>query len=266
MCANIDVDQGAARDPVLLRDRARAAGIADDRMVFLHAAAESSRPLLRHRARHAHALARHRRGHRRCARRGRHRRRRRRPVRSLFVLPLRGAGRGEGTRHCRERRSPLDGHRRARVRRRAGEQLPDARDRADGRRAARRPRQLRAHDRARLVHHEARGRRVVDCDRPRPVSAASTLRRPKRGSMPNRPARPAGLVDGDCHDRGDVGRVRPRRHGRESAIVTLLTDDGRRAIARAHATSLLATALTTEAWEGRRVRITNDGSANSIAE
>ncbi len=40
MCANIDVDQGAA---VLLcsYEAARAAGVADDRMVFLHAAAEA---------------------------------------------------------------------------------------------------------------------------------------------------------------------------------------------------------------------------------
>jgi acetyl-CoA C-acetyltransferase len=74
----------------------------------------------------------------------------------------------------------------------------------------------------------------------------------------------AGLVDGTAtieatsvaFDRDDTAA---------NAIVTLLTDDGRRALARTSDVAL-ATALTTAEWEGRRVRLTNDGSANSIAE
>ena len=73
------------------------------------------------------------------------------------------------------------------------------------------PGPVRLHDRARLVHHEARGRRVVgDAARAR-VPPRRPGRRAGRGRRaPGR--EPAGCVDEHGDDRGDVGRVRTRRH------------------------------------------------------
>ena len=47
------------------------------------------------------------------------------------------------------------------------------------------------------------------------------------------------------------------------AVLSLLTDDGRRILANTRDTDAM-TSMTTEAWEGRRVRITNDGTVNSL--
>jgi acetyl-CoA C-acetyltransferase len=47
-------------------------------------------------------------------------------------------------------------------------------------------------------------------------------------------------------------------------IVTALTDDGRRVIANVRDTDTLRS-MTTEPWEGRRVKVDNDGTTNTIA-
>jgi hypothetical protein len=47
-------------------------------------------------------------------------------------------------------------------------------------------------------------------------------------------------------------------------IVTAIADDDRRVIANTRDTDLL-TAMTSEPWEGRRVKLGNDGTTNSIA-
>ena len=196
MCANIDVDQAAA---LLLcsYEAARAAGVADDRMVFLHAAAEA----------HDHYFFTERDTLTRSPAIARGAPTRSAPpasalddvahfdLYSCFPSAVQVAARR--ARHRRRRSAPADGHRRARLRGRAGQQLPDARDRADGRGAARRPRRLGLHDRARLVHHQARGRRVVE----RAARGRFPPRRPGDDASarrcPTRAARPAGLVDGD---------------------------------------------------------------------
>ena len=48
-------------------------------------------------------------------------------------------------------------------------------------------------------------------------------------------------------------------------IVTALTDDGRRLIANARDVDMLHD-MTVHPWEGRRAKITNDGSSNSISD
>ncbi len=47
------------------------------------------------------------------------------------------------------------------------------------------------------------------------------------------------------------------------AIVTALTDDGRRVMANSREVDVLRD-MTEQTWEGRRVRITNDGSSNTV--
>jgi acetyl-CoA C-acetyltransferase len=48
------------------------------------------------------------------------------------------------------------------------------------------------------------------------------------------------------------------------AVLSLLTDDGRRLLANSRAGDAM-TSMTTEAWEGRSVRITTDGTVNTLA-
>jgi hypothetical protein len=48
-------------------------------------------------------------------------------------------------------------------------------------------------------------------------------------------------------------------------IVTALTDDGRRLIANARDVDMLHD-MTVHPWEGRRAKITNNGSSNSISD
>ena len=120
-----------------------------------------------------------------------------------------------------------------------------------------RPGELRLHDRARLVHHEARGRRCGRPRRPRSRSGASTRARPR--STRARAARPAGprrRTEATIEATSVV--VRARRHARRSASSTALTDDGRRVLANARDADVLRD-MTADAWEGRRVKITNDG-------
>lgn len=75
---------------------------------------------------------------------------------------------------------------------------------------------------------------------------------------------PAGLVDGVATV--EATSVPFDRDGTaSSAIVSLLTDDGRRALATVHDADL-ATALTETPWEGRRVKVRNDGTVNRLAE
>ncbi|MGH8977020.1 MAG: acetyl-CoA acetyltransferase [Acidimicrobiia bacterium] len=77
------------------------------------------------------------------------------------------------------------------------------------------------------------------------------------------PARsPAGLVDGELVI--EATSVAFDRDGTPSTgVVTALLGDGRRAIARCADVDLLRQ-FTLEAWEGRTVRVTNDGSTNSV--
>ena len=79
-----------------------------------------------------------------------------------------------------------------------------------------------------------------------------------------RPRRePAGLVDGTITV--EATSVAVERDGSPSlGILTGLTTDGRRAIANTRDPDLLH-ALTTEAHEGNSIRITNDGATNTVA-
>ena len=120
------------------------------------------RPLVRHRAVVARGFARDRRHGRSGARRVRHRSRRHRALRPVLVLPVGRADRAQRARDHRRRPPTAHGHRRSRFRRRTGQQLPDPRDRDDGRRAARPARRHRPDHRGRLVPHQTRGRSVVD--------------------------------------------------------------------------------------------------------
>jgi len=73
--------------------------------------------------------------------------------------------------------------------------------------------------------------------------------------------RPAGLLDEEATI--EATSVSFERDGNPSlGIVTALTGDGRRAIANVRDPDLLA-AFTTEAHEGRPVRLTNDGTTNT---
>jgi acetyl-CoA C-acetyltransferase len=72
----------------------------------------------------------------------------------------------------------------------------------------------------------------------------------------------AGLVDGEVVI--EATSVAFDRDGTPSTgVVTALLGDGRRAIARCVDVDLLRQ-LTLEPWEGRTVRVTNDGSTNSV--
>lgn len=74
---------------------------------------------------------------------------------------------------------------------------------------------------------------------------------------------PAGLVDGDALL--EATSVAFERDGTPSlAIVTALTSDGRRALASTGEADL-ALALTDDAWEGRTVRIRNNGVTNAVS-
>jgi acetyl-CoA C-acetyltransferase len=79
-----------------------------------------------------------------------------------------------------------------------------------------------------------------------------------------RPRRePAGLVDGSVTV--EATSVSFERDGSPSlGILTGLTADGRRALANTRDPDLLS-ALTTEAHEGTSIRITNDGATNTVA-
>jgi acetyl-CoA C-acetyltransferase len=74
----------------------------------------------------------------------------------------------------------------------------------------------------------------------------------------------AGLADTDAVI--EATSVAFERDGTPSiGIVTALADDGRRVIANARDVDALRN-MTTETWEGRRVKITNDGSTNAVAD
>jgi acetyl-CoA C-acetyltransferase len=72
----------------------------------------------------------------------------------------------------------------------------------------------------------------------------------------------AGLVDGEA-----TLEATSVAHSREgdpaSGLVTALLPDGRRAVATADDPELLR-AFTVESWEGRRIRVINDGSVNRV--
>jgi acetyl-CoA C-acetyltransferase len=74
--------------------------------------------------------------------------------------------------------------------------------------------------------------------------------------------KPAGLVDGEV-----VLEATSVAFDREGApvtgLVTAITGDSTRAIARSRDADLLRS-LTTEAWEGRTVRVANDGEVNEV--
>lgn len=94
----------------------------------------------------------------------------------------------------------------------------------------------------------AKGFRLVD----RAASQAKVDARPGR--------EPAGLLDEKVTI--EATSVSFERDGRAAlGIVTALTSDGRRALANVRDADTLA-ALTTEAHEGRAARLTNDGAAN----
>ena len=208
MCANIDVDQGAA---VLLcsYEAARRAGVPDDRMVFLHAAAEAhdhwfvtERGSLAESPAIAAAAA------DALAARG-DRRRRHRALRPLLVLPVGGA-RSRATRSASRRDprpltvtgglgfagGPVNNYPTHGIARMV-ERLP------------RRSRRVRADDRARLVRHEARGRGLVGA-----AAAAGFRRVDPETTQAQVDALPAARPPGSStatSRRGDVGRVRARR-------------------------------------------------------
>ena len=73
---------------------------------------------------------------------------------------------------------------------------------------------------------------------------------------------PAGLVDGTATV--EATSVSFERDGTPSVgIVALLTDDGRRALANCRDPSALAEMIS-EPWEGRRAKLTNDGTTNTL--
>jgi acetyl-CoA C-acetyltransferase len=75
---------------------------------------------------------------------------------------------------------------------------------------------------------------------------------------------PAGLVDLEATI--EATSVAFERDGTPSlGILTAITDDGRRVIANARDADTLRD-MTVDAWEGRRVKINNDGATNSLAE
>lgn len=79
-------------------------------------------------------------------------------------------------------------------------------------------------------------------------------------ALPSREA--AGLVD--CDVTLEASSVLTDRDGSWTmAIVTGLTDDGRRAFASVRDSDTLQ-AMTEEPWEGRRIRVSNDGSTNTL--
>jgi acetyl-CoA C-acetyltransferase len=79
-------------------------------------------------------------------------------------------------------------------------------------------------------------------------------------ALPRRAA--AGLVDGEITI--EASAVVVDRDGTPmNAILSGLTDHGRRCLANSRDTSVMIS-LMAEAWEGRRVRCTNDGSVNLV--
>ena len=72
----------------------------------------------------------------------------------------------------------------------------------------------------------------------------------------------AGLIDAEATI--EATAVAFERDGEPSvALVSLLLDDGRRALADARDPDVLRS-MTDEAWEGRRVRVVNDGTTNAL--
>jgi acetyl-CoA C-acetyltransferase len=78
------------------------------------------------------------------------------------------------------------------------------------------------------------------------------------------PARePAGLVVTEATV--EATSIAFERDGSPSVgIVTAIADDGTRVIANARDTDMLRV-MTSEPWEGRRVKFGNDGTTNTIA-
>jgi acetyl-CoA C-acetyltransferase len=79
-----------------------------------------------------------------------------------------------------------------------------------------------------------------------------------------RPKRePAGLIAGDA--KVEATAVSFERDGTPAVgIVSAITEYGHRALANTRDTDVLAD-MTVDAWEGRRVQFTNDGSTNTLA-
>ncbi len=96
----------------------------------------------------------------------------------------------------------------------------------------------------------------------RPPARAFTVAHPQAevDALPARES--AGLVDATATV--EATSVAFERDGNPSvAIVSALLDDGRRALANTRDPDVLD-AMTREAWEGRSVKITNDGSTNQL--
>ena len=231
MCANIDVDQARRVAPVLVRSRARRRRPRRPHGVPARGG-RGARPLLLHRARTrspsrrrspspvGDALA--------AAGIGA---RRRRPLRPLLVLPVGGArSRPRCIGHRRRRSGPLTvtgglGF--------AGGPVNNYPTHAIARmvevlRAD--PERLRVHDRARLVHHEARGRRLVGTTAGARLPARRHVDEPGRASTRARAASRPG--SSTARSTIEATSVAVERDGTPSlGIVTALTADGRRAIA-----------------------------------
>ena len=123
------------------------------------------------------------------------------------------------------------------------------------------PGELRLHDRARLVHLEARGRRLVgDAARPT-ASGGSTRPRARPRSTRGPAASPPGSSTATARSR--------RRRSRSSATARRRSASSPRSPPTGggrwptSATPTRSRALTTEAHEGRTVRLTNDGATNT---
>ena len=92
-------------------------------------------------------------------------------------------------------------------------------------------------------------------------SAASTCKPRRRATAPR--SRP---VSSTTEATIEATSVAFERDGNPSVgIVTALTDDGRRVLANARDADTLRD-MTVDPWEGRRVKITNDGTTNTIAD
>jgi acetyl-CoA C-acetyltransferase len=96
----------------------------------------------------------------------------------------------------------------------------------------------------------------------RPPADAFTVAHPQAevDALPKR--QPAGMVDATATV--EATSVAFERDGSPSlAIVSALLDNGTRALANTRDPDTLE-AMTTEPWEGRAVKITNDGTTNSL--
>jgi acetyl-CoA C-acetyltransferase len=91
-----------------------------------------------------------------------------------------------------------------------------------------------------------------------PISRSDV--QPHIDALPKR--EPAGAVVGEVTLEATAVSFE-RDGGPAIGIVSAITDTGQRALATVRAADVLAD-MTVDAWEGRRVQLTNDGNANTL--